>query len=524
MKCVSSIFFLLLSLASFGQSSVRLEKPDMVAVNQIIAEGMSNSKVMQHAFYLTDVSGPRLTNSPGYQRAAEWAVKELKKWGIANARLESWGEFGKSWQLDRSYIAMTAPYYRPLIAFPKTWTKGTNGLQSAELMVVSMADSARLDDLRPKMKGKIVILGRDDVYKHSFTADARRYTDDELNKMAAYEMPIASQRTVDTAAERRQRENFSRRMSAFNMAAKLKAAAEQAGAVALLTMSMGHDGTIFAQGPSSRGAQHKDSADAFTELVVSMEDYLSFCRLAKAGVPVNLEIDVRTTISRQSLDGYNVIAEIPGTDPKLKDEVVMLGAHLDSWQSSTGATDNAAGSAAMMEVMRIIKQLGLKPKRTIRLALWSGEEQGLFGSNGYVKKTFGQTGAPTAAHEKFQCYFNIDNGTGKIRGIYAQGNNAAAPVFREWLAPFKDMGASTVTLENTGGTDHLAFDRVGLPGFQFIQDPIEYDTRTHHTNMDSYDHLIGDDLKQISTIVASFVYNAAMMEGKFPRKMTILKQ
>lgn len=517
MKFLSFVLSFLCFITAFGQSSVKIEKPDMIAVNQIIAEGMSNSKVMQHAFYLTDVSGPRLTNSPGYQRASEWAVKELKKWGITNARLESWGEFGKSWQLDKSYIAMTAPYYRPLIAFPKTWTKGTNGLQSAELMVVDVADSGKLDELKTQMKGKIVILGRDDVYKHTFRADATRYSDEELNKMAGYEMP-ASQRSDDTAAQRRQRQDFSRRMSAFTMAGKVKAAAEKAGAVAVLTMSMGHDGTIFAQGPSTRGAQHKDSADAFTEMVVSMEDYLSFCRLAKAGIPVQLEMDIKTTISKQVVDGFNVIAEIPGTDPKLKDEVVMLGAHLDSWQSSTGATDNAAGSAAMMEVMRIIKQLGLKPKRTIRLALWSGEEQGLYGSNGYVKNTFGQAGTLKPAHEKFQCYFNIDNGTGMIRGIYAQGNTAAAPIFREWMAPFKNLGASIVTLENTGGTDHLSFDRIGLPGFQFVQDPIEYDTRTHHTNMDSYDHLIGDDLKQISTIVASFVYNAAMMEGKFPRK------
>jgi Zn-dependent M28 family amino/carboxypeptidase len=245
---------------------------------------------------------------------------------------------------------------------------------------------------------------------------------------------------------------------------------------------------------------------------------MTFCRLAKAGIPVKLDLDVKTTISKQVVESFNVIAEIPGTDPKLKDEVVILGAHLDSWQSATGATDNAAGSAAMMEAMRIIKQLGLKPKRTIRLALWSGEEQGLLGSKGYVKNTFGDVKSPTPAYEKFQCYFNIDNGTGKVRGIYTQGNENAAKIFADWLAPFKEMGASTVTLQNTGGTDHLSFQGVGLPGFQFIQDPIEYDTRTHHTNMDSYDQLIADDLKQISTIVASFVYNAAVMDGKFPRK------
>jgi carboxypeptidase Q len=513
MRLISFVLATLFSASVLAQTSVRLETPDMIAVNKIIAEGMNNSKVMQHAFYLTDVSGPRLTNSPGYQRAADWAIKELKKWGIENARLEPWGEFGKSWNLDKSYIAMTAPYYKPLIAFPKTWTKGTNGLQSAEVMVINASDSGKLESLAPLMKGKVIIMGSEEEYKHSFKPDAKRYSDDELVKMADF-----TPAPVDTAAQRRQREGFSRRMGNMSFATKVKTLAERSGAVAMLTMSRGHDGTLFVQGPSARGAQNKDSADAFTEIVVSMEDYLTFCRLAKAGIPVKLDVDVKTTISKQVLESYNVIAEIPGTDPKLKDEVVMLGAHLDSWQSSTGATDNAAGSAAMMEVMRIIKQLGLKPKRTIRLALWSGEEQGLLGSAGYVRKTFGETDKPTAAHEKFQCYFNIDNGTGKVRGIYAQGNVGATKLFSEWLTPFKEMGASTVTLQNTGGTDHGSFQRVGLPGFQFIQDPIEYDTRTHHTNMDSYDHLIADDLKQISTIVATFVYNAAMMEEKFPRK------
>ncbi|HLO81656.1 MAG TPA: M20/M25/M40 family metallo-hydrolase [Chitinophagaceae bacterium] len=512
---ISLLFTTLFSASVIAQSGVMIEKPtiDIEVVNKIIAEGMNNSKVMQHAFYLTDVSGPRLTNSPGYQRAAEWAIKELKKWGVENAHLESWGEFGKSWNLDKSYIAMTAPYYKPLIAYPKTWTKGTNGLQHAELMVINAADSGRLESMAASMKGKIIVMGTEEVYKQSFKADASRYTDEDLAKMAGFVPP-----PVDTAAQRRQREGFARRMGNMGLAARVRTLAEKSGAVAMLSMSRGHDGTLFVQGPSARGAQNKDSADAFTEIMVSMEDYMTFCRLAKAGIPVKLDVDVKTTISKQVVESYNVIAEIPGTDPKLKDEVVMLGAHLDSWQSATGATDNAAGSAVMLEVMRIIKQLGLKPKRTVRLALWSGEEQGLLGSAGYVKKTFGEVDKPTPAHEKFQCYFNIDNGTGKVRGIYAQGNAGASKVFSEWLAPFKEMGASTVTLQNTGGTDHGSFQRVGLPGFQFIQDPIEYDTRTHHTNMDSYDHLIADDMKQISTIVASFVYNAAMMDEKFPRK------
>jgi len=217
-----------------------------------------------------------------------------------------------------------------------------------------------------------------------------------------------------------------------------------------------------------------------------------------------------------------VVAEIKGTDPKLKDQLVMLGGHLDSWHSGTGATDNAAGCAVMMEVMRILKSLDIKPRRTIRIALWSGEEEGLLGSRAYVKKHFADTAngkwVLKPEYDKFSSYFNIDNGTGKVRGIYLQGNDKVKDIFSQWLQPFNDLGVTTITISNTGGTDHQSFDRVGLPGFQFIQDPIEYDTRTHHTNMDTYDHLIADDLKQIATIVAGFVYDAAMRDEKLPRK------
>ena len=241
--------------------------------------------------------------------------------------------------------------------------------------------------------------------------------------------------------------------------------------------------------------------------------------MAKAGTTVKADLEVKTKFHTKDLQGYNVLAEIPGTDPLLKDEVVMIGAHLDSWQSGTGATDNASGSAVMIEAMRIIKAAGISPKRTIRIGLWSAEEEGLLGSRGYVKKTFmDANNQPNAAHAKFSSYFNIDNGTGKIRGIYAQGNTAAAAIFKTWFAPFNDLGAKTVTLSNTGSTDHIAFDGVGLPGFQFIQDPIEYSTRTHHSNMDVYDHLMQDDLKQIATIVATFALNAAQQTSLMPRK------
>jgi carboxypeptidase Q len=270
------------------------------------------------------------------------------------------------------------------------------------------------------------------------------------------------------------------------------------------------------------GAYSGTSPENFLDIVVSMEDYMMVKRLLGSGMPVKLEMDVKTAFTNPDLKAYNVVAEIKGSDPKLKDEIVMLGGHLDSWHGGTGATDNAAGCSVMMEAMRILKTLGIQPRRTIRIALWSGEEQGLLGSRNYVKAHFADTANGKwvfkPEYEKFSSYFNIDNGTGKIRGIYLQGNEKARDIFAEWLAPFNDLGAKTVTISNTGGTDHQSFDRVGLPGFQFIQDPIEYDTRTHHTNMDTYDHLIPDDMKQIATIVAAFVYNAAMRDEKLPRK------
>ena len=301
---------------------------------------------------------------------------------------------------------------------------------------------------------------------------------------------------------------------AARVMALLKAMAINEGALAMIsTSTRNHDGTIFAQG----GGAYKGTDPAnFLDMAVGVEDYNTLLRLAKSGTPVNFDLDVKSSFQDKDLQGYNVIAEIEGTDPLLKDEVVMIGAHLDSWQAGTGATDNAAGSAVMMEAMRILKAIGINPKRTIRIGLWSGEEQGLLGSRGYVKKTF--TGDQAAAAEKFSGYFNIDNGTGKIRGIYLQGNEACGPIFSSWLAPFKDLGASTVTISTTGGTDHQSFDGIGLPGFQFIQDPIEYNTRTHHSNMDVYDHLIEDDLKQIATIVAAFAYNTAQRDAKLPRK------
>jgi hypothetical protein len=513
-KTASSLLLLLFINIVSGQ-----EKIDQDMMNKIRNEGLNNSKVMDIAFHFTDVSGPRLTKSPGYDRAANWAVSELKKWGVDNAGLEPWGEFGKSWELQKSYVAMSAPYYRPLIAFPKTWTKGNNGLQNAEVLLITAKDSVELEQYAGKLKGKVLIISRTDTLKQTFKADASRYTDEELEKMANAEPQQRRQQTTDTAELRRRREQFQRGQGgAAQLLNKLKEMAMKEGAVAVLSMSpRGHDGTLFVQGG---GAYAPTSPDNFLDIMIAFEDYMSICRLVKAGIPVKLEVEVKTAISAKDTKGYNVIAEIKGTDPSLKEEVVMLGGHLDSWQGATGATDNAAGCSVMMEAIRILKTIGVKPRRTIRIALWNGEEQGLLGSRGYVKNHFADpaTMELKPEHGKLSSYFNIDNGTGKVRGIYLQGNDKVKDIFTQWLAPFNDLGAKTVTISNTGGTDHQSFDAVGLPGFQFIQDGIEYDTRTHHTNMDSYDHLIADDLKQIATIVAAFVYNTAQRDEKLPRK------
>jgi carboxypeptidase Q len=512
----------LLAFAAPIAGNAQTEKIDLNMMQRIRKEGLENSKVMEIAFNLTDKSGNRLTASPGFMRAANYAKESLQAWGMQNVAIDPWGEFGKGWELEKSYVAITAPYYKPLLAYPKAWTGSTKGLKNAEVIVINAKDTVALEAYRGQLKGKIIVVDQMNAYKHNFKADAHRYEDSELVRMANTKPapPRQAINPTDTAALRRQREQFQRGGGgAARVLALLKEMAKSEGAVAMLSSGgvRSHDGTIFAQGG---GAYKGPDPENFLDIALGIEDFNTILRLAKAGTPVKMDVDVKTKFQNKDLQGYNVIGEIPGTDPNLKDEVVMIGAHLDSWQTGTGATDNASGSSVMLEAMRILKTLGIQPKRTIRIGLWSGEEQGLLGSRGYVKKTFGDvaTMTLTPAHEKFSTYFNIDNGTGKIRGIYLQGNEAARGIFTQWLAPFNDLGANTVTISNTGGTDHQSFDALGLPGFQFIQDPVEYDTRTHHSNMDVYDHLIEDDLKQIATIVAAFVYDAAQRDSKIPRK------
>ena len=505
------IVFLFFIVVFFCWRAGAQEKIDREMMQRIRNEGLSHSKVMDIAFQLTDVSGPRLTISPGFTRAANWAKEQLAGWGLENAVLEPWGEFGKGWELQKMYIAQTRPYYRPLIAFPKAWTSGTGGLKKAEVILVDAEDSADfVSKYYGKLKDKIIVIGGPDTLMPGFKADARRYTNEELKAM--------SDRKPATPAYPRPAGPARSSRSTIALQNDIKEVAKKEGALAILTYSMrGRDGTLFVQGG---GVYRKDDPENFTDIMVAVEDYKSIVRLLQASIPVEIETEIQTRFITDDTKGYNVLAEIKGTDRKLKDEVVMLGAHLDSWQGATGATDNAAGSAVMMEAVRILQTLGIQPRRTIRIALWSGEEQGLHGSKSYVKNHFADPAAMTLKpeHGKISTYFNLDNGTGKIRGIYLQGNEACRPIFSQWFEPFRDLDAGTITISNTGGTDHLSFDAVGIPGFQFIQDPIEYGTRTHHTNMDSYDHLLADDLKQAATIIAAFVYNAAMRDKQMPRK------
>lgn len=527
-------------------------------IQRIKDEGMNRSQVMQTLSYLSDVIGPRLTNSPGMKRANEWTRDQLTKWGLQNAHLEPWGPFGRGWSLKNFSAQVVEPVAIPLIAYPKAWSPGTNGPITTDVVYVDARTEADLQKFKGKLSGKIVLTSPTRDVSARFEPLGTRLNEKELLALAdaPEPRPNTGRNNPGNNPFRTAAQFANARMRFF----------DQEGVTMLIDPSRGDGGTIFVQGAAivppvqspdaptqSRPAPAYDkSAKVIPQLVLAVEQYNRIVRMLQAGEPVKMAVDLSVAWQETDLMGYNTIAEIPGAD--LKDEVVMLGGHMDSWHSGTGATDNAAGVAVAMEAVRIIQALGLKPRRTIRVALWSGEEQGLLGSRAYVATHFGSmqtppattSGAPatggantnamgagngnaTAAqagpvllkkpdYDKLSAYFNLDNGTGKIRGVYLQGNEAVRPIFRQWLAPFRDMGAATLTISNTGGTDHLAFDGIGLPGFQFIQDEIEYDTRTHHSNQDVFDRIQADDMKQASTIMAAFVYQTAMRDQKLPRK------
>jgi hypothetical protein len=506
------------------------ERVDYAAVQKIRDEAFSNSQVMDTLRELTDVRGPRLTNSPQQRDAMAWAAKRLTEWGMSNVREEKWGPFGLGWSYERATVNMLGAQRGSLIAIPKAWTPGTAGPQRGPIVKLRLETQADLDKVKGSLKGRIVLLAEARDLRPPSTAIFSRYSESELAELEQYQIPGArpagppANANADPAAARQR----------FQFGAVLRRFLKDEGVLATIEPSE-RDHDIIRLGGG--GSRVKGEDPGVPALVMAADHYNRLVRLAERKVEVELEIDVRAQFHDDDLMGANLIAEIPGTDRR--DEVVMIGAHFDSWHPGTGATDNAAGSAVMMEALRIIKATGLQPRRTIRIGLWTGEEQGLLGSRAYVREHFGaRPEAPGDAnvpqflrgagpqqplqlkpdHAKFAAYFNMDNGTGRIRGVYAQGNAAAVPVFHEWLKPFHDLDAKHVTLRNTGGTDHLAFDGVGLPGFQFIQDPADYSTRTHHTNLDTFDRIQREDVMQASAIIASFAYHAATRDQLFPRK------
>ena len=429
---------------------------------------------------------------------------------MENVNIEPWGTFGRGWEVQKSYLALTVPYYQPMIAIPKAWTPGTNGLISGNAIIIKIETEQDFEKYKGKLKGKIILISSNLEVKLGLKPEARRYTEEEL-------IGIYKDKSLDENPENRPIPNPEQQKKARALRQKLGPFLIEENALAILSSRGGTMGTFF----TTNGASFATNAkQVLPELEMGSEHINQLIRLLEAGKDVVLEMEIKTVFLDKDTLQYNVIAEIPGTDKTLKSELVMIGAHLDSWHGATGATDNAAGSAVMMEVMRILKKIEANPRRTIRIALWSAEEQGLYGSRNYVKNHFAEPDSMTLKPEysKLSAYYNLDNGGGKIRGIYLQGNDALRPLFEAWFEPFRDMDATTVTTRNTGSTDHIPFDNVGLPAFQFIQDPLDYGNKTHHTNMDTYDRIQKADLMQAAAIIASIVYNTAMKDEKLMRK------
>jgi len=522
---LASSFFLILSAIPIAWSQAPQEKVDLETITRIRYEGFHNSKVTELASGLMDSIGERLTGSPNMKRANDWTRDKLTELGLSNAHLEAWGPFGRGWANQYVNARMVSPDITPLIVYAKAWTPGTSGVVTGKCIRANIEDKKDFDKYRGKLTSMIVIFGPDAEVKPIVESPYKRLGDDDLAKIGEYQIP--GERPPFRLAEMLRRRQFIKDLNQFFADEKV---------LAVIDHSRGTSGggTVFVQ---SGGSYKPGETTTIPQLTMASEQWNRIARLLDQKKDVSVELNVTNSFYDDDPMQYDTIAEIPGTDKK--DEVVMLGAHLDSWHAGTGATDNGAGSVVMMEAVRILKALDVKPRRTIRIGLWSGEEEGLLGSQGYVEQHFGSRppmddpnmkGMPTLLRReagpvtvkpeqaKISAYFNVDNGTGKIRGVYLQENEAVAPIFESWTKPFKDLGMTTLTMRNTGGTDHLSFDAVGIPGFQFIQDPIEYETRTHHSNMDVYDRLQPDDLKQMAVIVASFVYETAMRDQMMPRK------
>ena len=514
---VAAVAAILPAQALVAQSSLTAD------LNRIRAEGTQRSQVMDIASWLTDVHGPRLTNSPQAHAAGEYARTKFQSWGLAAVGYE-WFPFGRGWSNERAVAHVIEPVPYPVTIVPGAWTVGTGAPVTAEVVAIELPAEATDADYarwRGKLRGKVVLDGAPPAVTPLWDAPGSRMTDEALDRMTAAAIVPAAPRPGAAAGPQANEARMAAQRARMEAAQRRRDFWVQEGVAALLVpgSSRGNSGSI-SNAPT--GNRQPNAEPSVPSIAVAAEQYGRLWRQVERGVAVKMELDVRNTFYDDNLNAFNLVAEIPGSDPALRDEVVMLGAHFDSWHGATGATDNGGSSAIMMEVMRILKETGVPLKRTVRVALWTGEEQGLIGSREYVRAHFwdAQANAPRPAHERFSAYFNLDNGAGAIRGIYTQGNEAVAPIFAEWMRHVDSDSISVrhVSLNSTGGTDHLSFDAVGLPGFQFIQDPIEYYTRTHHSNQDVFERLQPADMRHNAVVIATFVYLAANADARLPRK------
>ena len=487
------------------------EKIDIDAINKIKDEGFKRSQVMDMMSWLTDVYGPRLTGSPITKKAGDWTLEQFRKWGLANPRYENWGPFGRGWVNDRMFAQVTSPVAFPVIAYPGAWTVGTTGPITSDVVLVpnTVDTPEEFAPFRGKLKGKIVMSAPAPTIDALWNAPATRYTREQLDAMSN---PYPVQR-----GGRGGQPQFGQQGGGQRPTLNLQQCFIEEGVAAVLSPGRGNGGTVF---PGGNGSRAVDAPRSVPQISLAGEQYGRIQRILQKGLPVRMDLDVRNTFYSSDLNSFNILADIPGTDKA--DEVVMLGAHFDSWHTGTGATDNASGSAVMMEAMRILKTLNLPMRRTVRIGLWTGEEQGLIGSREYVAQHFGDraTMQLKPEHAKFSAYYNVDNGTGAIRGIYAQGNPHVGAIFSQWMRVLNSDSISVghVAPGNTGGTDHQSFDAVGLPGFQFIQDAVEYSSRTHHSNQDVYERIQATDMKHNAVVLAAFVYLTANRDELIPRK------
>jgi len=497
MRTTPLIAALLLGTATSVPAQVAQERVDLSVVERIREEGTARSQVEQLARHMNDVIGPRLTGSTGMKNANEWTAQKFREWGLQNVVIEPWGEFGRGWERVSYTGRVTQPFVQPLVAQPLAWSGSTRGAQEGPVVAIQAVTPEELvRDYRGKLRGAWIMATEHVPHQPEFNEVTRRMTADQVLP------PPAPPRTMQNAPPARA--GGPRQMNAGpTMTQVLDSMARAEGALGFLRPSQ------WAYGILRVGGVNRNDANPLPALVISHDHYGQLWRNAVNGVPARVEINVQNRFLDADRQAYNTLAEIPGTEKR--DEYVMIGAHLDSWHTGTGATDNSAGSVIMMEAMRILKALDLPMKRTVRIGLWSGEEQGLLGSRNWVQNH-------PELHAKISAYLNIDNGAGRLRGIWNQSNPQATPVFEQLLWPFRGDGVVGVRSGNTGSTDHVAFDAAGIPGFNFIQDPLEYSLRTHHSSADTFDRLIAEDLRQAAIIVAATAYHLANRDELMPRK------